>query len=42
MTLIFHNNTDECNALVDMLTFQNAEDLTSIAANKGLEKTQPF
>ena len=29
MTLIFHNNTDECNALVDMLTFPNAEDRTS-------------
>ena len=42
MKLIFHSNTDECNALDSMLTFPNAEDLTSMAANEGLEKTQPI
>ena len=33
-------NTDERNALVDMLTFPNA--FISMVANEGLEKTQPI
>jgi len=42
MTLIFHSNTDECNALVYMLTFPNAEDFISMVANKGLGEDSAY